>query len=244
MFDIGPSLREARTRRGLTPEDVHKGIRIRERYLTALEEERWDQLPGEAYVKGFLRTYAEFLGLDGNLYIDEYNSRVAEREEEPPFVPASLAPTARADSRGTIRLGVAVGSILAIVIAVAAWQRGGGSPPSAKAPPLQPGAALAAAPRSLPRAKAPAAPRPAVAIVRAVRGTSWVSIRVGGAGGRILYEGLLAQGSTLRYPVKQTLWVRMGRPWLLDVNVAGRTVGSLPTWPESLLLTRAGAQAA
>ena len=41
MFDIGASLREARTRRGLSSADVQKGIRIRERYLTALEEERW-----------------------------------------------------------------------------------------------------------------------------------------------------------------------------------------------------------
>ena len=76
MFAIGDSLREARTRRGLSPADVQKGIRIRERYLTALEEEKWELLPGEAYTKGFLRTYAEFLGLDGNLYVDEYNTRI------------------------------------------------------------------------------------------------------------------------------------------------------------------------
>src|SRR6476660_7489888 len=77
MFAIGDSLREARTRRGLSAADVQKGIRIRERYLTALEEEHWDLLPGEAYTKGFLRTYAEFLGLDGTLYIDEFTERVA-----------------------------------------------------------------------------------------------------------------------------------------------------------------------
>src|SRR2546430_15628288 len=83
MFQIGESLREARTRRGLTPADVHKAIRIRERYLTALEEERWEMLPGEAYVRGFLKTYADFLGLEGNLYLDEYNSRIREYPEEP-----------------------------------------------------------------------------------------------------------------------------------------------------------------
>src|SRR3981189_418799 len=77
MFAIGDSLREARTRRGLSPADVHKSIRIRERYLTALEEERWELLPGEAYTKGFLRTYAEFLGLDGSLYVHAYNKRIA-----------------------------------------------------------------------------------------------------------------------------------------------------------------------
>jgi cytoskeletal protein RodZ len=79
MFEIGPSLREARSRRGLSPADVHKATRIRERYLSALEEERWELLPGDAYAKGFLRTYAEFLGLDGQLYVDEYNARFARR---------------------------------------------------------------------------------------------------------------------------------------------------------------------
>jgi cytoskeletal protein RodZ len=77
MFEIGGSLREARLKRNLTPADVQKAIRIRDRYLQALEEERWELLPGDAYVKGFLRTYADYLGLDGNLYVEEYNSRFA-----------------------------------------------------------------------------------------------------------------------------------------------------------------------
>src|SRR5437899_9809559 len=94
MFAIGDSLREARNRRGLSAADVQKGIRIRERYLTALEEERWELLPGEAYTKGFLRTYAEFLGLNGTLYIDEFNSRIAAHAEEP-LVPESLAASSR-----------------------------------------------------------------------------------------------------------------------------------------------------
>src|ERR1700748_1350196 len=67
MFEIGGSLREARLKRNLTPADVQKAIRIRDRYLQALEEERWELLPGDAYVKGFLRTYADYLGLDGSL---------------------------------------------------------------------------------------------------------------------------------------------------------------------------------
>jgi cytoskeleton protein RodZ len=77
MFEIGASLREARTRRGLSLEDVTDSLRIRQRYVTALEDEQWDLMPGEAYAKGFLRMYAEYLGLNGSLYIDEYNERIA-----------------------------------------------------------------------------------------------------------------------------------------------------------------------
>ena len=84
MFDIGASLREAREKQRLTPADVHRSLRIRERYLTALEAEQWELLPGDAYVKGFLRTYAEFLGLNGSLYVDELNARIAALEEPRP----------------------------------------------------------------------------------------------------------------------------------------------------------------
>ena len=55
--------------------------KIRAKYLRALEEERFDLLPGDTYVKGFLRIYAERLGLDGQLYVDEYNSRFSLADE-------------------------------------------------------------------------------------------------------------------------------------------------------------------
>ena len=83
MFEIGATLREARERRGLTAEDVHRSLRIRARYLQALEDERWELLPGEAYAKGFLRSYAEFLGLEGSLFVDELKARIALRDAEP-----------------------------------------------------------------------------------------------------------------------------------------------------------------
>ena len=75
MFEIGNSLREARLRQHLDFPQVEQATKIRGKYLRALEEEQFDVLPSQTYVKGFLRTYAEFLGLDGQLYVDEYNSR-------------------------------------------------------------------------------------------------------------------------------------------------------------------------
>src|SRR5690349_12814237 len=122
MFEIGGSLREARLKRGLSPADVQKAIRIRDRYLQALEEERWELLPGDAYVKGFLRTYADYLGLDGNLYVEEYNSRFA-RSDEPQFVPAGLArPAGRLGGIGLLRPLIVIAAIVAIVAGLAAWQ--------------------------------------------------------------------------------------------------------------------------
>src|SRR6266498_4776527 len=81
MFEIGSSLREARMRRKLELSQVERDTRIRAKYLRALEEERFDVLPGAAYAKGFLRSYADYLDLDAQRFVDEYNSRFAPEQE-------------------------------------------------------------------------------------------------------------------------------------------------------------------
>jgi cytoskeletal protein RodZ len=83
VFEIGNSLREARVRQQLELTEVELATKIRARYLRALEEEAFEALPAQTYVKGFLRTYADYLGLDGQLYVDEFNSRYGMEGEEP-----------------------------------------------------------------------------------------------------------------------------------------------------------------
>src|SRR5436190_9276094 len=75
MPEIGASLREARLRSKLDIVDVESATKIRAKYLRALENEEWGLLPGPAFVKSFLRTYADYLGLDGKLLVDEYKLR-------------------------------------------------------------------------------------------------------------------------------------------------------------------------
>jgi cytoskeleton protein RodZ len=75
MPEIGASLREARLRAKLDIVDVESATKIRAKYLRALENEEWGMLPGPAFVKSFLRTYADYLGLDGKLLVDEYKLR-------------------------------------------------------------------------------------------------------------------------------------------------------------------------
>jgi len=259
MFAIGDSLREARTRRGLSAADVQKDLRIRERYLTALEEERWELLPGEAYTKGFLRTYAEFLGLNGNLYIDEYNARIANNDEEPPLVPESLVASHRA-RRGVLRTLLVVLVLGATVAGLAAWGMGNSSPTEArgKAPAQVKASAarrvvkaapvVAAAPvlQSKPAAK-PAPTRATLAkttVITSPRGRCWLSVRTGGPNGAILFQGVLEQHKTLRFSLGHNLWVRMGRPWNVDISLGGHRVNGLPVQAGNVLLTRSGPQAA
>jgi cytoskeleton protein RodZ len=248
MFEIGASLREARTRRGLSREDVQQAIRIRDRYLAALEDENWDLLPGEAYAKGFLRTYAEFLGLDGALYVDEFNRAFATHEEQP-FMPEALAPIGTR-SIGILRPLVVIAAIVAVVAGVAAWQLGGSSGP----PPKQRSEGLAGASTSQAGAtgtrpavthhtKTRAATRstaPVHAVLTASRGPVWLLVRSGSATGTVVYQGVLAQGQTLPLTLSTRMWVRVGAPWNLDVTLRGRAASGLPTQVGDVYLARAG----
>jgi len=242
MFEIGASLREARNRRGLSAADVQKGLRIREGYLTALEEERWDMLPGEAYAKGFLRSYAEFLGLNGNLYIDEYNSRFAHRDEEP-LVPEGVAPSRHPRST-VLRTLVGILVVGAAVAGLAAWRLGGTSTPThAVRSAVTPPAPVVAKPKAKPVAAAPATTAPVFAVVTA-KGRSWIAVRAHGPNGTLLFQGFLYQGMTKRFAVDHAVWLRMGRPDLLEVKVAGHVLTPQTANPANLLLTRRGAQPA
>jgi hypothetical protein len=256
MFAIGDSLREARNRRGLSPADVQKGIRIRERYLTALEEENWELLPGDAYTKGFLRTYADFLGLDGNLYIDEYNARIAHHDEEPLLVPESLAVSHRT-RRSVLRMLFGVLALGAVVAGLAALGTtgtgmGGGSAPKAleKAPKAAVDGKLIAAalPAVRPGHKAHAAAktttRATTTVITAARGRSWLAVRRGGPAGAILFQNVLERGKTLRFALGHNLWVRMGRPWNVDITLGHRRVNGLPVQAGNVLLTQSGSKAA
>src|SRR6266536_3629074 len=73
---IGDVLKRTRTRRKVDISTVEQQTKIRTKYLRALENEEWDVLPGPAYARGFLRTYAQFLGLDGDALVDEYRRTV------------------------------------------------------------------------------------------------------------------------------------------------------------------------
>src|SRR5439155_25636473 len=81
MAEIGSTLRETRIRKKIDITTVEDATKIRAKYLRAIENEEWSVLPGPTYVKTFLRTYAQYLGLDAHLLVDEYSARFEEPEE-------------------------------------------------------------------------------------------------------------------------------------------------------------------
>ena len=81
MAEIGSTLRETRIRKKIDITTVEDATKIRAKYLRAIENEEWNVLPGPTYVKTFLRTYAQYLGLDAHLLVDEYSARFEEPED-------------------------------------------------------------------------------------------------------------------------------------------------------------------
>ena len=80
MPGIGDTLREARVRQRVNIEELEQSTKIRAKYLRALENEEFGLLPGPTYVKSFLRTYAEKLGLDPQILVEEFRAKYEEPE--------------------------------------------------------------------------------------------------------------------------------------------------------------------
>ena len=106
MPDIGATLREARMRHRIDITEMEARTKIRAKYLRALENEEWDLLPGPTYVKTFLRTYADALGLDARMLVEEYKLRHERLEtgDLQPIRRPSASATAAAPRRGGARV--------------------------------------------------------------------------------------------------------------------------------------------
>jgi cytoskeleton protein RodZ len=130
MFEIGASLREARARRQLSYDQIEAETKIRAKYIRCMEDEQFDVLPSGTYVRGFLRTYADYLGLDGQLYVDEYSSRYGDLPEER-ITRRREAPPRRNESSNAVMIALA-GIVAVGVLLLAAWKL---NPSSDQAPP-------------------------------------------------------------------------------------------------------------
>jgi cytoskeleton protein RodZ len=117
MADIGTTLREARIRARIDISEVEARTKIRAKYLRAIENEEWDLLPGPVYVKSFLRTYGDFLGVDSRLLVDEYKRRY-ERPADSDLRPIAPLGRERERRRRRPRLGP-VGVVVIALLVVA-----------------------------------------------------------------------------------------------------------------------------
>lgn len=109
---IGEKLRKARLEKGITYEDVVKDTKIRARYLQALEEEDWDIFPGKVYLKGFLRTYSSYLGLNDGEFIEQIKE-IGTKEAEILNIPQKI----EIPGRPRRKMGIVYGIIAVLLLA-------------------------------------------------------------------------------------------------------------------------------
>src|SRR5262245_159801 len=214
MFDIGSSLREARLRQDLDFPELEERTKIRPKYLRALEDERFDILPAPTYVRGFLRSYAETLGLDGQPFVDEYNSRFTVGEDDAPLRARRVPPPRRNRAPRESRLAAValVAIAVATALVIAAWKFGG--PEGEKVP------GLATNPASSLSTNAHGT---AHLVVRASEGSSWMEVRAATSSGKLLYSGTLEQGQRKSFDGK-SLQVALAKPQNVVVRLNGDQV--------------------
>jgi cytoskeletal protein RodZ len=207
VFEIGNSLREARLRRSVDFAQAELATKIRGKYLRALEEEQFEVLPSETYVKGFLRTYAEYLGLDGQLYVDEFNSRYVAGEEREAITRRSRVRPKRSRRFETnvVLVALAVIAVLTVIV-ITAWK--------SSSDPKHPTTTRAA--------KTPAPPTPLLTLI-AVHGSSRVTAHKGDSQGDVAFDGTVLKADGPVAISGSRLWVYVQRPANLRFIVDGHT---------------------
>jgi transcriptional regulator with XRE-family HTH domain len=236
MPALGEEFRSAREARGLTLSDVAEQIHIRSVYLNAIENEDWPSIGAPVYVRGFIRTYARFLGLDAEGSVQRFNETIpAERPAVAPPVAVSALERERTGPSVWAILGTLVALALVAFVGYEWWQfsSGGAGRRIATQPSPRPAVSAAAAiPDGTPK---PALPRP-VAVQPsplahhqlAIRLTqrSWLRVVVDG---RNQLEGIFPAGTSRTF-TGTVADLRVGNAGGVTVSVNGgpaRTLGGV-----------------
>jgi cytoskeletal protein RodZ len=244
MRALGEEFRAAREARGLSLSDVAEQIHIRSVYLQAIENEDWSAIGAPVYIRGFIRTYARFLGLDGESAVQRFNESAAGLAQ--PTAPPreailggrterrSPSPSRRSPSPLLYAAGflacVLVGAVLYNLYAL--QSAGGVKAPMSAGPAATATAALGqVTPSPLPGASArpvatPAAAataRPTKTMTIRLSETSWLRVLVDG---QDVMEGLFPPGTVRTFHGNRAL-VRIGNAGGVAVDVNGKSVGKL-----------------
>jgi cytoskeleton protein RodZ len=231
MADIGTTLREARIRARIDISEVEARTKIRAKYLRAIENEEWDLLPGPVYVKSFLRTYGDFLGVDSRGLVDEYKRRY-ERPADQDLRPISARGRERERRRRRPRLGPVAAVVLVLAAVVVALfivgSLGGNSSSSTTTPPTT-AASNSTSTNNTHTSTThhhqhkPAPPKPTTVTLKLVP-TSSVYVCVEDGTGKKLIPGVIfAVGQTIPTETAGKLMVTLGNP-SVQMKVNGKTV--------------------
>lgn len=242
MIGIGDLLRQTREEKNLTLADVEQEIKIRSRYLEALEAEEFDILPGNVYLYGFLRSYATFLGLDATELVSQVKSHLQENEAEPE-VPKVRSPvyTSTTGNIGKkiklLAIGLAICLLLVYFLSYFANQ------PVTRNddPPMEQPIIEEALDETEPQetdnslAETPALDGLELTLTVADQpgARCWVEIR---ADGETVFSGTLEAGDSKTFNAEEKLWVKAGNAGVLSATYNGKELETLGSSGEVVVL--------
>lgn len=198
---IGATLRETRNRRKVSLSDVEGATKIRIRYLQALENEEWDVLPGGAYTRGFIRTYASHLGLDGDRLAEEYRRSTEPPAGDPPPRVEPAATPGGGKRRGRVPVRALAAALVAGLIAVAiaiSVVAGGDDTVTPKPKPTK----TSTGDGERPGTAAMPESTPSVSVQLAARAEVWICLL--DAGGKELIAGQILEAGAEEGPFRST----------------------------------------
>lgn len=234
-MDLGPTLRAAREKQGITLDKAEQETKIRKKYLKALEEENFDILPGSVYARGFLRNYARFLGLNAEDLVKQYKESQLHEEVEEQNEPVA-EPVGQGRKKSYL-LPVIWGLLLiAAAVIFFSGLLGDGGESGGISQKKQGAVDIGDVPGDTPKRQgtgsgeeAPGEPRQeveqsGVQVNLAANRRCWLRVLVDG---KIVFEGFIVSGEEKQYNGKDNVRVRLGDAGAVRLTVNGQDLGYL-----------------
>lgn len=225
---IGEALRAAREEQGRTIEEASRATRVRADYLHALEDERFDRIGGDVYAKGFLATYARWLGLDAEPLLERYRREVQRGDYDAHALIEH--PVAQPPKEGATNwvMWAAVVVLVVLVGLGVIGTFGGRTPPQATEPDIasspSPSATDGTEPATETESPTPSPTPTEVDLALLLEGSSWMRVQVDG---EVVFEGTVPAGEQRSFSASSEVKMRLGNAGDVRLVLNGEDLGSI-----------------
>ncbi|WP_110952880.1 helix-turn-helix domain-containing protein [Anaerosinus massiliensis] len=231
---LGDILRKEREKQNLTVKDVELGTSIRSLYISAIEEGKYEVLPGEVYLKGFIKTYAEFLKLSGTDMLELYRNERTESNQieipsnkeiinEPEVKKDEINAPKGVNFKKIISLGTVV-----LVVACGAFYFNSNDEETVqkdfKTIKQQSTVSKEVENKSETVESRPVAQEKPVVISAKYTGECWTQIATDS---RTIFEGIVKNGEVLTWQADQEIIVKVGNAGAVELTYNGKNIGKL-----------------
>lgn len=227
MQTVGELLRSEREKKGISVKEIEAAISIRALYISAIEEDNYTVIPGEVYLKGFIRNYANYLGLDGQEVVNFYRQSqlppsVIDEKIVPERVDTPVEQPQKDNNKSSAKWIMM--SVVVVCLVGSAWWLFGNSK-SAEEPQASPQVQQSAVVpnETQPIQATPVQTKPVVLIAKYTE-QCWTSVT---ADGKTIYEGIPKSNDTMTWEAQKNIIITVGNAGGVEVVANGQSIGKL-----------------